>query len=251
MILKGKIALVTGSSRGIGRATALELGREGADVVVNFRKQADKAQQVVDELKEMGRRAIAVQANVGEPEELKYLFDIAAREMGGLDVFVANAAAGESAPVLQNTIKGWERAMNVNARAFLLGTQMAVPLMQARGGGRIIAITSPGDVRYFPDYAVVGASKGALNALVRSIAVEMGPLHITTNAVSPAAIDTESLRYYRRGLEMQQKAKDLTPTGRVVEPEDVANLVAFLASDKSAMINGQVITIDGGYFNLM
>ena len=247
----GKIALVTGSSRGIGRAIALRLARDGADVVVNYRKQADSANDVVRAIGELGRRAIAVQANMGDPDDIARLFATTGEQLGGLDYLVCNAGSGLQATVLEATLKTWELAMNVNARSYLLCSQAAFPLMRARGGGRIIASTARiATERALPAYGTVAASKGAINALTTYLAVEFAPHNILVNAVSPAVVDTQALADYTAGPELLARAKRNTPTGRVTTVDDVAGVVAFLCSDDARQINGQIIEIDGGYSRL-
>jgi enoyl-[acyl-carrier protein] reductase III len=248
MRFEGKVALVTGSGRGIGRTIALRFAEEGADLVVNFFRNRDPAEETAEAIRAMGRKAIVVKANIGEIEGIDQLFDAVEAEYGGLDIFVSNAASGYNRPVLQQKPKGWEWTMNINARALLFGGQRAVPLMESRGGGHIVAISSPGSFRVLPDYVVVGASKAALEALTRYLAVEFSPLGIVVNAVSPGIVETDALQYFDvlKNNTVIPQAIEATPAGRLVSPEDVAGLVAFLCSEEASMIRGQVILIDGG-----
>jgi enoyl-[acyl-carrier protein] reductase III len=248
--LEGKIALITGSSRGIGRAIALELARQGADVVVNYRNRAQDAEAVVNEVAGIGRRAIAVQANMADPADIERLFQMVVEAFGGLDILVCNAATGYIGDIMQQTVKTWDLTMNVNVRAVFLCAQAAFPIMSKRGGGRIVVLTSPGSRRAIPQYAAVGVSKAAVNALVIYLAVEFAPYGITVNAVSPGPCDTEALRYYSSLMDTIEATEAITPAGRLVTPEDVAHVVAFLSSDKATMICGEVITVDGGLFRL-
>ena len=251
MSFAGKVALVTGSSRGIGRAIAVELARQGASVVVNYRKREAEAAETVRLATEAGGRAVPVQANVAVPEEIARLFEVLGHEYGGLDFLVCNAAAGLQGGLMETTLKAWDLAMNVNARSYLLCAQLAFPLLRARGGGRILATTARiATDRAFPHYGSVAASKGAINTLTVYLAVELAPHHITVNAVSPGVVDTEALSYFREGGAILARAKERTPTGRVTRPDDVARLVAFLCSDDAAQINGQIIEMDGGYTKL-
>lgn len=248
--LEGKIALITGGSRGIGRAIALELAREGADVVVNYRSRAQEANAVVNEIVGMGRRAIAVQANMAEPAAIERLFHETVMAFGGLDILTCNAATGYIGDIMQQTAKTWDLTMNVNVRAVFLCAQAAFPIMSERGGGRIVVLTSPGSNRAVPQYAAVGVSKAAVNALVIYLAVEFAPYGITVNAVSPGYCDTDALRYYPFLVDTMGTVEEITPTRRLVTPEDVAHVVAFLSSEKAAMLCGEVITVDGGLFRL-
>lgn len=247
--LRNKIALVTGSGRGIGKAIALRLAGEGADVVVNFFRNRTPAEETVAAIQALGRQALLVKADVGDLDELNALFDQVAGQWGGLDILVHNAASGYNRPVLEQKPKGWDWTMNINARALLFAAQRAAALMEARGGGAIVAISSPGAVRVLPDYAVVGASKAALEALVRHMAVELAARKIAVNAVSPGVVVTEALEHFDllRGREYVEYVIAHTPAGRLTTPEDVAEVVAFLCSPAAEMIRGQILAIDGGF----
>lgn len=249
MGFKGKVALVTGSGRGIGRAIALRLGEDGADVAINFFRNREPAEATAAEVQAMGRRSHALRANVGDLDELNDLIDEVVDRFGGLDILVCNAAMGYNRPIREQRPKGWQWSMDVNARSALFAAQRAAPIMQSRGGGAIVTVTSPGSSRVIPDYAVVGASKAALEALTRYLAVEFAPLGITANAVSPGLVDTQALQHFTAASDpaLLERAAERTPAGRLVTPEDVAAVVAFLCTPAAEMIRGQVIVIDGGY----
>ena len=245
-----KIALVTGSGRGIGRAIALHFAQNGADVVVNFFRDRAPAKETVHEIEKLGRRALLVKADVGDLDDLKHLFDETEKEFGGLDIFIHNAASGYNRPVMEQKPKGWEWTMNINARSLLFGAQQAVPLMEKRGGGYIVSISSPGSVRVLPDYVVVGASKAAIEALTRYLAVELSPKNIVVNAISPGVVETEALKHFdvfRSEEGIIEQAIAATPAGRILTPEDVAGVVGFLCTPAASMIRGQTIVVDGGY----
>ncbi len=246
---EGKIALVTGSGRGIGRAIALRLAQDGADLVINFMRNQKPAEEVASLVRETGQRAVVVQANVGKPEDVDRLFETVEHEFGGLDIFINNAASGFNRPILEQKVMGWDWTLNVNARAFLLCMQKAAPLMEIRGGGQVVAISSPGSHRVMPDYVAVGASKAALEALIRYAAVEMAPKNIVVNGVSPSLVETDALKHFASLSDSNTipRAIAKTPAGRLVTPEDIAGVVSFLCSPAAQMIRGQVITIDGGY----
>ncbi len=248
-LFENKVALVTGSGRGIGRAIALHFARNGADVVVNFFRNRAPAEETVHEIEALGRRALLVKADVGDLDALNHLFDEIEQTFGGLDIFIHNAASGYNRPVLEQKPKGWDWTMNINARSLLFAAQRAVPLMEKRGGGRIVSISSPGSSRVLPDYVVVGASKAAIESLTRYLAVELARKNIIVNAVSPGIVETDALKHFAVLADgnIIQKAVAATPAGRLVTPEDVAEVVAFLCTSAASMIRGQVIVVDGGY----
>ncbi len=244
-----KIALVTGSGRGIGRAIALYFARNGADVVVNFFRNRLSAEETAAEIKQLGRRALLVKADVGDLEDLNRLFDETGQAFGGLDIFVHNAASGYNRPAMEQKPKGWDWTMNINARSLLFAAQRAASMMEKRAGGSIVSISSPGSGRVLPDYVVVGASKAALKSLTRYLAVELSPRNIIVNAVSPGIVKTDALNHFD-ALSQEgfiQKAISATPAGRLVSSEDVAGVVGFLCTPAASMIRGQVIIVDGGY----
>jgi enoyl-[acyl-carrier protein] reductase III len=191
-----KIALITGSGRGIGRAIALHFARLGADVVVNFFRNRSPAQTTVEEIRGMGRHAWLVKANVGDVDDLTHMFEMVESQAGGLDFLICNAASGYNRPAMAQRPKGWDWTMNINARSLLFAAQCAAPLMEKRGGGAIVSISSPGAYRVLPDYIVVGASKAALEAVTRYLAVELASRNIVVNAVSPGVVLTDALRYF-------------------------------------------------------
>jgi enoyl-[acyl-carrier protein] reductase III len=245
-----KIALITGSGRGIGRAIALHFAHNGADVVVNFFRNRAPAEETVREIEKLGCRALLVKADIGDLDDLKRLFEETEKEFGGLDYFIHNAASGYNRPVMEQKPKGWDWTMNINARSLLFGAQQAVPLMEARGGGHIVSISSAGASRVLPDYVVVGASKAAIEAITRYLAVELSPKNIVVNTVSPGVVETDALHHFASmgGQEnILKKFVEMVPAGRLVQPEEVAQVVGFLCTPAAAMIRGQTILVDGGY----
>ncbi len=247
---QNKFALVTGSGRGIGRAIALHFAQRGADVIINFFRNREPAEETAREIEKLGRRALLVKADVGDLDDLNHLFDEVEKEFGGLDIFIHNAASGYNRPALEQKPKGWEWTMNINARALLFAAQRAVPLMEKRGGGYIVSISSAGGSRVIPDYVVVGASKAALESLTRYLGVELAPKNIIANAVSPGVVETDALHHFASmgGQEaILQKFIESVPTKKLVSLEDVAGVVAFLCTPAAKMIVGQTIHVDGGY----
>ena len=246
--LLGKVALITGGGRGIGKAISLRLAQQGADIGINYVRNQAPAEETAEAARSMGRRAFTFRANVGKIEDIQRLFAQIEAELGGLDIFISSAASGFNRPAMMQKETGWDHTLNVNARALLFAAQCAVPLMKARGGGSIVAITSLGSQRVLPDYVAVGASKAALEALVRYLAVELAPDKIVVNAVSPSIVETDALKHFASLSDPQVLVRAVanTPAGRLVQPEDVAGVVAFLCSPDAAMIRGQVIVVDGG-----
>jgi enoyl-[acyl-carrier protein] reductase III len=244
-----KKALITGSGRGIGRAIALYFAWNGADVVVNFFRNRIPAEETAAEVEKIGRRALIVKADVGDLNDLNLLFDEVETNFGCLDIFIHNAASGYNRPVMQQKPKGWEWTMNINARALLFSAQRCVPLMQKRGGGYIVSISSQGSTRVMPDYVVVGSSKAALESLTRYLAVELSKQNIVVNAVSPGIVDTDALQHFDviNETDLIERAISATPAGRLVKAEEVAGVVGFLCTPAASMIRGQVIVMDGGY----
>jgi len=247
LLLKDKKALVTGSSRGIGRATALALAREGADVVVHYRRQKDEALKVCQEVRALGRDALLVQAELESLDDVGKLFDEIEQTWGELDIFMANAAASAFKPVLELKPHHLERTYRLLVDNFILSVQRAVPLMEGRAG-RIITVTGHGVQYTLPRYGNIASAKAALESLTRYLAAELGPRGITVNAIAPGVIGTDSEKFYMGDkLEQFNRACErATPLGRVGDPEDIADVAVFLSSALARFITGQIIVADGG-----
>jgi enoyl-[acyl-carrier protein] reductase III len=244
MSLEGKLALVTGSGRGIGRAIALKLASQGADIVVDFFRHRESAEQTARDVEALGVKAEVIRANVGDAAKIDELFDMIGSKFGRLDILINNAASGVGRPLADIDVKAWEWTMDINVRACLLCAQKAAKLMEGRGG-KIVSMSSLGSRFVLPNYTVVGVSKAALEALTRYLAIELAPRGICVNAVAASAVETEALKFYfKEGL--VKDSRQVTPAGRMVIPEDVANVVAFLCSEEAFMIRGQTIIVDGG-----
>ena len=211
-----------------------------------FRKQED-AEQTAAEIQALGVKAAVIKANVGKEDEVKALVDQAAAQLGSVDIFVGNAASGVIKPITEIDAKAWDWTLNINARSILFGAQAAVPYMRRRGWGRIITVTSIGSRRVFPEYGVVGVSKAAIEAVTRYLAVELAHDNIIANCISPGVVITGALDFFPRRDEMIAHARRHTPAGRLVTPEDVGNVAAWLCSEEASMIVGQTIELDGGY----
>ncbi|MDT8860985.1 enoyl-[acyl-carrier-protein] reductase FabL [Alkalihalobacillus sp. MEB130] len=244
--MEQKVALVTGSSRGIGRLIALKLAERGYDIVVNYARSKQAALEVAKEIESLGQRAIVVKANVGKPEKIKELFKTIDEEFGRLDILVNNAASGVLRPLMELEESHWDWTMDINSKALLFCAQEAAKRMEKNGGGHIVSLSSLGSIRYLKNYTTVGVSKAAVEALTRYLAVELAEKGIVVNAVSGGAVDTDALTHFPNREELLADAAARTPAGRIVEAEDLANTVLFLLSKEAQMIRGQTLIVDGG-----
>ena len=241
----GKVALITGASRGIGRAIATFFSREGADIVLNYLRNEEAAHQTEAVLTGQGSQVLTVQANVGNPKEAQELVGAAGKKFGKIHILVHNAALGAFKPVLQLRVNQWDLSLDVNAKALLVLTQSAVPWMDKEGGS-VISLSSLGSKRYIPNYGAIGISKAALETLVRYLAVELAPKKIRVNAVSGGLVDTDAMRSFPQQETFKNDVLRRTPAGRIGKPEDLASVVAFLASEEASWIYGQTLVADGG-----
>ena len=242
---QNKIVLITGASRGIGRAIAELFAGEGAHIVLNYLRNEEAARQTEKTLTALGATVLTVQANVGNPKEARELVEAAGKKFGRIDVLVHNAALGAFKPVSELRVNQWELSLDVNAKAFLVLSQAALPWME-KVGGSVIALSSLGSKRYIPNYGAIGVSKAALEALVRYLAVELAPKKIRVNAVSGGLVDTDAMRTFPQSDVFKKEVLKRTPAGRIGRPEDLARVVAFLASPEADWIFGQTVTADGG-----
>ena len=243
--LAGKVALVTGAARGIGRAIATKLAAEGCDVAVNYYNSADEAEALCGQLRLQGRRACAIAGSVGIPDSVDEMFVEFGRHFDRLDILISNAASGVLKPTTEMTLKHWRWCLETNALALNLLTQRALPLM--KDGGRVIAMSSLGAQRAMPGYGFIGASKAALEALVRALAQELGPHGIRVNTVSAGVVDTDALKYFPNREELIADFSRRTPAGPELTPQDVAGAVFLLCLPEAGMINGHTLVVDGGF----
>lgn len=245
--LESKSALVTGASKGIGRSVAIELARRGADVSVNYFSDAAGAEATVREIKALGREALAIQADAGSSSGAKHLFDEAIKLFGRVDILVNNAGAQVWKPMIEVTEEEWDRVIATNLKGCFLCTQLAARHMIGRGaGGRIVNIGSGCNKSPFPNLSAYTASKGGIEMFTKVAAMELGTHRITVNCVAPGAIEIERTR-----LEASDYAgtwSAVTPLGRIGQPLDVAQAVAFFASGEADFITGQTLWVDGGLF---
>ena len=242
MTFEGKSVLVTGGSRGIGRAISLRFAQHGARrVAVSYLRNDTAAEETAEEIRKLGAEPVLLRGNLGDADKTKALLE----EAGALDVIISNAATGVIRPFQELDEKHWDWTLNANARALFTIAREASPAMPA--GSSIVAISSLGSDRVLDNYVLVGVSKATLEALVRYLAVELAPQDIRVNAVSAGLVETGALDYFPNREKMLRFYRERTPAGRLVEPEDVAEVVCFLASPAAAMIRGQTLIVDGGY----
>ena len=242
----GKVALITGGTRGIGLAIALRLAREGAAIAVNYSRSVEAADAAVAELRALGVAAEAYRCDIGHRDDVFEMVKAVGERFGHIDILVNSAARGLERPraAIDSLPKHLKHTMDVNVFGPWFATQAVAPLMPA--GGAVINMLSPGSDRYLPKYAPVGVSKGALESLTKYLAVELAPRGIRVNGVSAGLVEgTDGVRML--DTEMVGEYQSKVPAGRHVHPEDVAAAVAFLASSDAAMIVGQVLLVDGGY----
>ena len=240
-----KIALVTGASRGIGRGIALQLGREGWDVCVNYIEQKEAAEAVAAELRAMGRRAMVCQADVANREAVFAMVQAVEQELGPVSLLVNNAGIAGQCLFQDVTDELWNRYMAVNLGGARNTIQAVLPRMIHEKEGCIINISSMWGLRGASCEVTYCCTKAALIALTRSLALELAPSHIRVNCVAPGVIDTDMVQVL--GQETLDALAEQTPLGRLGTPEDIAHAVAFFASDKASFLTGQVLTADGGY----
>lgn len=243
--MSAKTAIVTGSSRGIGRAVAERLGADGANVIVNYRSDSEAAAKVVAAIEAAGGQAVAVQADVVDPEQLRGLFDAAEKYYAGVDILVNNVGTARFSAIAEATDEDFDLIFSTNARATFVALREAA--LRLRDGGRVVVISSGTAAIDRPNSGVYSASKAAGDRLVKTVAQELGPRAITVNSVLPGATRTDALMAGISAEHIEAVARQ-TPLGRIGEPDDIADIVAFLASDAGRWITGQAIHAGGGMF---
>jgi 3-oxoacyl-[acyl-carrier protein] reductase len=245
--LAGKVAVVTGASKGIGAAIAKHLAAEGAAVVVNYSASKDGAKRVVDDIKDSGGRAVAVKANLANKADIDHLFAETKKAFGQIDILVNNAGIYEFSPVEEITEGHFHKQFDLNVLGLVLATQSAVKQFN-RTGGSIINISSVVSTLGIPGAGVYSGTKGAVDAITRSLAKELGSRGIRVNAINPGMVETEGV--HAAGIaksELRKQVEAQTPLGRIGQPQDIATAAVFFASSDSAWITGETLTVAGGY----
>lgn len=244
--LNGKVAVVTGASKGIGAEIARQLAAEGASVVVNYASSKAGADKVVNDVTKAGGKAIAVQADISKPTDIPKLFAEAKKAFGKLDILVNNAGVYEFAPLEGITVEHYNRQFNLNVLGLLLSTQEAVKLFDAKGG-TVINISSVIATAAFPNTSVYTATKAAVDGITRSLAAELGPKKIRVNSINPGMVETEGT--HAMGIpesDFRKQVESQTPLGRIGRVDDIAPAVTFLASDDAKWVTGQTWHVSGG-----
>jgi 3-oxoacyl-[acyl-carrier protein] reductase len=243
--LKGKVAIVTGASKGIGAAIAEDLAREGASVVVNYSSSQQNAQEVVDRIKANGGSAKAVRADISKPAEARQLIDATLAEFGRADILVNNAGIYEFRPLPEVDEAHFHRMFDLNVKGLIFATQAAVKAF-GENGGAVVNISSMASLAATPNGSVYSATKAAVDSITRTLAAELGPKKILVNSVLPGPVETDGALSLSNWEEFSARLVQQTPLGRVGKPADIAKVVSFLASDDAGWITGQVIPVAGG-----
>lgn len=246
--LSGRVALVTGSSRGIGRACALRLAEAGADLIINYVTARAAASEVAEEIAARGRRVMVVKADISEEDDVRCMVDHIGETFGQLDIVVSSAATGGFRPLLEASTRNFEAAMRTNVMALVYLVQASLPLLE-RGShrGKVVAISSHGSHMALPMYGLIGGSKAALESIVRHLTLEVGDRGVNVNAVKAGLVETDSTRRIPYAEQMFAAQVEHTMVGeRTLSAADVADAVLFLCSPLSDMIQGETLTVDGG-----
>lgn len=248
--LSGKVALITGSSRGIGRACALRLAEAGADIAVNYLTSRQAAEETAREAQRHGRTTAVVKADVSERDDVQTMVDFVRQHFGRLDIIVSNAASGGFRMLAATTERHLEAAYNTNVRPLLFLAQAALPYLERQGGearSKIVALSSHGSHRALPMYATIGTSKAALESLARHLALEIGSKGVNVNIVQAGLVETDSFHLMPQNDQVAARQRSKSLVGeRTLTADDVANAVLYLSSPLSDMVQGQTLVIDAG-----
>jgi enoyl-[acyl-carrier protein] reductase III len=246
--LSGRVALVTGSSRGIGRDCAIRFAQAGADVIINYVSSRSAAMETAEQIVALGRGVHVVKADISEEDDVRSMIEYVTREVGQLDIVVSNAATGGFRPLLASNLRHFQNTFQTNVLALLYLVQASMPLLeQSRGRAKVVALSSHGSDTALPWYGMIGSSKAALESMVRHLTLEVGDRGVNVNVVKSGLVETDSTRRIPGAATMFEGRKEKTMTGdRMLSTADVANAVLFLASPLADMIQGETLTVDGG-----
>lgn len=245
--LEGKVAIVTGASKGIGASIALHLAAEGASVVVNYSSSKEGAERVMKEIQSKGGNAVVIQANMSNQKEIQHLFSEAKKVFGKLDILINNAGIYKTAPIEEITPEFYHEIFDLNVLGLLLASQEAVKSFGPQGGS-IVNVSSVASISGGAEFSVYSGTKGAVDAMTRALAAELGPRKIRVNSINPGLVETEGtdVAGFSKGVFREETLKN-TPLGRIGQPPDIAHAAVFLASDDASWITGECLFITGGY----
>ncbi|MGE7717736.1 SDR family oxidoreductase [Priestia megaterium] len=243
-LLEGKVAIITGASRGIGRKVAEQLADLGAKVTINYSSSPDKAEEVVKEIQDKGGKAIAIQADISQISDIERLFLETISAFGKVDILINNAGIMINKPLTEVTEADYDKQFSVNVKGTFFACQQAMKYMEEEG--HIVNISTSVNGQMFPTYSVYSGTKGAIEQFTRQLAKEFGPKKITINAVAPGPIDTELFSVGKTEQQIEGMKK-MNAFGRLGEPEDISNVIEFLVSEKSQWVTGQTLRVNGGF----
>lgn len=246
MELKGKNAIVTGGSIGIGATIAIELARDGANVAINYRKHEIEAKEIAKEIEKLGRKSLIIKADVSNYKDAEDMFKKTIKEFGGLDILVCNAGINIDNVIWKMSEKDWDNVINVNLKGYFIYNKIAASYFKDQRSGKIVNITSINGLRGKFGQCNYSASKGGIISLTKALSKELGKFNINVNAVAPGMVMTEMAKNIP--TEFLQKAIDETVLGRIATTKDIANVVVFLCSEKARHITGEVVKVDGGQY---
>lgn len=242
--LSGKVAIVTGSSRGIGRAIALQLAELGADIVINYASSPDKAEEVAERVRQKGVRAIAIHADLSQKNHVEHLFAETVKQLGKVDILINNAGVMKTTPLADVTEEEFDQQFAINVKGTFFACQQALKTMENEG--RIVNFSTSVNGQMFPGYSVYAGTKGAVEQITRQLAKEFGPKQITINAVAPGPVNTELFAAGKTEQQLEGLRK-MNAFGRLGETEDIASVISFLVSPESQWVTGQTLRVNGGF----